>query len=430
MPRTLQRPFARWTRGLAGVGLAVACTACAQMPRGAMQHAGEIGPRDPFAQAAPRAPSTAGSARIARPPRAAMPGPSDIQLVAHEAAAPTCPPDAITSCPPEPRLPVAGPNPFAIGVPVCDVACQPSPFHYPDEYLCDGGDRALPVHYGEDVRLGLDTEDTIAEYQVHTGEDERTQSNRVCVYAPRFAALRTVSLPHEEGTFVEVAGVDHTGYGSQVQSRKGSLLGNRSTALGDVSMRARASGLASEQLPTDASQRLKPQLHDKITNTYQDFNVLHGGTFDQAAIARLNLGIGAALVWSRELSPVIVGKIDTAVTGLADVTATAVTVYEEQDQPGSLRLVKVADKQAAEPGDVITFSLRYDNLGGKPVSAVRIIDNLTPRLEYVEDSATCDVAGKLIVQDNGEGSLVLIWELDEPVAPKTGGVVTFQARVR
>ena len=37
----------------------------------------------------------------------------------------------------------SGENPFAIGMPACDVSCQPSPFHYPDEYLCDGGDRYL-----------------------------------------------------------------------------------------------------------------------------------------------------------------------------------------------------------------------------------------------------------------------------------------------
>ena len=59
-----------------------------------------------------------------------------------------------------------------------------------------------------------------------------------------------------------------------------------------------------------------------------------------------------------------------------------------------------------------------------------IVDNLTPRLEYVEDSATCDVAGVLEVEDNGEGSVILRWVLDEPLPGRSGGVVTFQARVR
>ena len=57
-------------------------------------------------------------------------------------------------------------------------------------------------------------------------------------------------------------------------------------------------------------------------------------------------------------------------------------------------------------------------------------DNLSPRLEYIEDSAECDAKGRLDVQDNGEGSLILKWILDEPVPGGKGGVVSFKALVR
>jgi len=52
--------------------------------------------------------------------------------------------------------------------------------------------------------------------------------------------------------------------------------------------------------------------------------------------------------------------------------------------------VKLADKQIAKPGDIVTFTIRYDNIGDREVHDVVIIDNLTPRLEYIEDSAECD----------------------------------------
>lgn len=410
---------------VSSLGLAASCSACASLPGSVAKSTPEMAPPSAWSMAAPlQSVQPAGSVRIGRPPTNA------IQLVAHEEAVPTCPPDAIQSCPPEPRFPVAGPNPYGVGMPMCDVACQPSPHHYPDEYICDGGDRELPVHYGEDVRLGLDTEDTVAEFRNHKGEEGLIKSNRVCVYAPRFAAVRSVSLPYEEGTFREVAGVDHSDTGGEVRTRLAPNMGNRNVSVSGMRMRSRASGLESEQLPTDASQRQRPQQNDKILNTFQDFNFFHNGTFEQSDVARLNLGIGAALVWSREESPIIQGKTETAITGLSEIHATALTIIEEDDHPGSLRIVKLADKQTAEVGDVITFTIRYDNFGPKPVAQVRIIDNLTPRLEYVEDSATCDVAGRLVVQDNAEGSLILIWELAEPVAPKTGGVVTFQAKLR
>ena len=95
-----------------------------------------------------------------------------------------------------------------------------------------------------------------------------------------------------------------------------------------------------------------------------------------------------------------------------------------------MRLVKLADKEAAQPGDVITFTIRFDNLGDRELRFVRLIDNLTPRLEYVDDSATSDLPGSINVDDNGEGSHILRFELDSPLAGHTGGVITFQAKLR
>jgi len=104
---------------------------------------------------------------------------------------------------------------------------------------------------------------------------------------------------------------------------------------------------------------------------------------------------------------------------------------EEEELPdGELRIVKLADKKIAQPGDVITFTIRYDNLGGRPLHHIRIIDNLTPRLVYIDQSADSDRDGRLVVEDNEEGSLVLKFEIAEPLPGKTGGVVTFKARVR
>jgi uncharacterized repeat protein (TIGR01451 family) len=90
----------------------------------------------------------------------------------------------------------------------------------------------------------------------------------------------------------------------------------------------------------------------------------------------------------------------------------------------------MADRSEARPGDVVTFTLRYDNLGPRELYHVRIVDNLTPRLELVLDSETSDRSGVVKFEDNQEGSLVLTFELDGALPPKTGGVVTFQARVR
>jgi uncharacterized repeat protein (TIGR01451 family) len=99
-------------------------------------------------------------------------------------------------------------------------------------------------------------------------------------------------------------------------------------------------------------------------------------------------------------------------------------------KPGDLCLFKTADKKVAAPGEIVTFTIRYENTGDLPLQNVVIMDNLTPRLEYVDDSATSDRNGRLVTDENGEGSLILRWELDEPLPGRTRGVVGFQARVK
>jgi uncharacterized repeat protein (TIGR01451 family) len=437
------------------LSLTIAVSGCAT-PLGMSRASSAVPPTAPSPSTAPTLTAEqAGVVRVRRAPTApvtatpATPREGAIQQVSHSENAsgviheggfpicyptgtPNCPPGSIVQCPPEPRFPVAGPVPWGIGMPTCDAACQPSPFHYPDEYLCDGGDRDFPVHYQQDERHGLDTEDTLAEFTDHTGRQRTSKSNRVCVYAPRFSAVRTVSLPHEEGSFQEVAGMGHSNQGGEFRTRLAPNQGNKNTALAGVQMRSRASGLLGETAKDDVSQRQKPQLADKVLNTFQDLGLFRIGTIEQGDLAQINLGIRSAMQWSREQYPIIQGKVDVAVTGLVDVHSAVITHIDDKDsdKPGELRIVKVADKQTAEIGDVITFTLRYDNLGPREVHHVRVVDNLTPRLEYVADSATSQRDGRLVVQDNGEGSQVLVWELTEPLAPKTGGVVTFQAKVR
>jgi uncharacterized repeat protein (TIGR01451 family) len=382
--------------------------------------------------------SEVGVTRVQRAPAGAMPAylceqfDGGIQQASYQPAGPSCPPEAITTCPPDPRMPVAGPMPWGVGMPLCDAICQPSPHHYPDEYLCDGGDRDWPVHYDTDERLGLDTEDTIAEFTDHKGKQRTSKSNKVCVYAPRFASVRTVSLPHEEGTVVEVARAENTAGGNEVRTQLSATLKNKNVAVGGVAMRSRASGLDSEVVTDTKSQRQRPHMHDKVLNLFQDLVFIQSGTLEHGDLARLGLGIQAAQHWTREQYPVIQGKTEKVNIGLSEIRASAITVVDDlkSDKAGNLRVVKVADKDTAEVGEVVTFTIRYDNLGPREVTSVRIVDNLTPRLEYVEDSATSDRAGQLVVQDNGEGSLVLIWEFDDSLPEHTGGTITFQARVR
>ena len=90
----------------------------------------------------------------------------------------------------------------------------------------------------------------------------------------------------------------------------------------------------------------------------------------------------------------------------------------------------MADRQTALPGEIVTFRIEYENIGDLPLSEINIVDNLTPRLGYVPDSGISSRAAILGVTDNGEGSVILSWKLNDALPGKTRGFVTFKARVR
>jgi len=227
-----------------------------------------------------------------------------------------------------------------------------------------------------------------------------------------------------------VAGVDHLASTRGVRTRLKVSHETQREMLGGVAIRSRASGLEMDAFQGTISQLRTLAIHDKLLNVYQSLTFVQSGQIDDADTARLNYGIQAAFAWTREEYPVISSKTDTAVEGQFEQSTAVITGIEEKEEAENLRIVKLADKQTAVSGDVVEFTIRYDNLGGREVTHVRIVDNLTPRLAYVDDSATSDRDGKLLLQDNGEGSQILTWEFDEPLKGKTGGVVTFKARVR
>ena len=95
-----------------------------------------------------------------------------------------------------------------------------------------------------------------------------------------------------------------------------------------------------------------------------------------------------------------------------------------------LRVVKVASTQFAEPGDEVDFTIRFDNIGNQTIGNVTIIDNLSPRLEYVPESAQCSLAAEFFTEPNDGDSLVVRCEVTDPLEPGNGGVVRFRCRVR
>ena len=300
-----------------------------------------------------------------------------------------------------------------------------------DEYLCDGGDLNHDVHVKQDwTVVGLDQEDTVAHFDTLDGRTEITESNCVCIYAPRFAAVRQVSLPILYEGHERMAGVEMPAKLNIHEENRGPK-----TALQPEQLVA--------QMGLDQVQRLRERTRGLLLDQHvrlilaadaflphEDLLFIQRGQFDASEKARLAERTAAAITWTEQQAVQVVIDNRMAVEGKGLARPEMTYTYELDGHP-RLRLCKIADKSEAKPGEIIHFTLRFDNVGDQKIGNVTIIDNLMPRLEYVAGSAESSLKARFVTQEQTPGeSLVLRWEIEDPLEVNQGGIVRFQARVR
>ena len=299
-----------------------------------------------------------------------------------------------------------------------------------DEYICDGGDINEDANIKKDESVvGVDQEDTIAHYKTLDGRKEITASNKVCIYAPRFAAVRHVTVPIITEVHERMAGIEKTDklnlhdktFVPTTAIQPEAPRGEQGIDLASI-FRERKAGneLARTNAPYMARGEFLP---------FEDFALIRRGVYEQGDKPRLAISAQAAEVWldKKAVQVVIDGKMAVEAAGVSGSQETR--VYELEGKP-RLRICKVASKSDAKVGETVEFTLRYDNIGEQPVSNVTIIDSLTTRLEYVEGSQSSSREAKFDTQENDGESLVLRWALTEPLKVNEGGIVRFQCRVR
>ncbi len=311
--------------------------------------------------------------------------------------------------------------------------CPPNfpPIRHKDEYLCDGGDGfpSVAVHKDFSV-IGLEMEDTIVHFDTIDGKRTVVPSNPVCIYAPRFAAVRKVTNPVlSEGALpsldlkdrMKLASNDEnlpTGFLNQPRQLV-QQLGRENTSI----YRDRNRGVGLENV-----QHLRAYVGGVAAWT--DFEVVRTGTFKEEDKPRLAQAAAAAITWT-DLQAVQILIKETPASVLSETTS-GQSVYRYEMPPGKpkMRVIKLASKKEAQGGEIVEFTLRYDNIGNEQVGNVTLIDNLTTRLEYVKDSAKSSLEADFFTVENEGDSLILRWEIIEPIDPGKGGVITFKCRVR
>lgn len=313
----------------------------------------------------------------------------------------------------------------------CGCCASHDPVRGPsDEYLCDGGDFNLPAGVNEDWKVtGLEQEDTIAHYDTIDGRTIVTPSNKVCLYAPRFVAVRQVTdlrayarIDAPGGTIqkIEPNKIEET---EDVLTSLAEVKPNLQREKSPPSLlreRAQAGELDRDRRVALTISSLQPYCNVQLIRTGEVI-----GT-DIVKIARASL---AAITWTGDQAAQVVLDSRQAQASISDVTPGTIYQLFEPNNP-KLRLVKLASKSSAQPGEEVEFTLRFDNIGDKVIGNVVITDNLTTRLEYVEGSQKSSLPANFVTQQNEGESLILRWELTEPLEKGKGGVIQFRCKVR
>ncbi len=354
-------------------------------------------------------------------------------------APPTLPPEAFTGGPgdrttlPATSVPIAPTARWGIPLPETLVTPWAPPgiaLPWPrDEYLHDGGEkRPVTVNRNGQVN-GLESEDTVVHYDTLDGRTLVEPSNRVDIYAPRFAAVRHVeeavqSQQRDKISEMELpVAVEQSGERLVVTTRRaaGPTAGRRRHQAADAgSAEPGGSRLLKPLEAVGFQARFKP---------YEDFEAIRLGSFEDAEKARLAESVLAAITWTQDKAVQVILDKATAVVETGDQRAQATFRADIPTNP-RLQVIKVASTNQAKPGDLVEFTIRFDNVGDAAIGNVTLIDNLTTRLEYVEGTSKASRDAQFFTTPNEGESLVLTWEFADPLEPGHGGLVRFQCRVR
>lgn len=304
---------------------------------------------------------------------------------------------------------------------------------YPDEYIFDGGDRDYPVHYHGGELAGLDTEDTIAEFKDENGKNHVKASNRVAVYAPRFGAIRTVAGPGIDIKVDKAAGATDIAGIDSMNERVGLDTTIVNTPASGFAMREGASGIEIAQPAHMARKADSVSQNNKVDQGFESKVATGMGLLEMSTIQEINLQILEPVSSDIKTGFGQVAATSQATQAYATFRLQATVGTEKNGRKGEIHITKEASPLIAKSGDEITFTINFRNIGDYNVHDVRIIDNLTPRLQYVNGTGRIETqdgsGGGLTAVPNREGSQTLEFTLDEPLKGGQSGTITFKAKV-
>jgi uncharacterized repeat protein (TIGR01451 family) len=324
--------------------------------------------------------------------------------------------------------------PMVAGPPCSAVKPPPQPLLPRDEFLCDGGDRGIPIQVGPDGRIGgVEPRDAAVRFDIGLGDRSQPRTlptNVVCIYAPRYAEVR-VTTGSNQAVDIQHIRTDvrlESSKTASIKAESRKLVQNQAAEL--ARNRARASGFKGRSYIDEESNNRAPGGYvnvDQVSSNVQK---------QSAEIARNRQKPGMAREKVR-LQGIKTAEAPVA-TGITEGASEAVRVWGTHQMTGvetppnrpGLAVIKRVSVAEAEPGDTVSYVIYYRNMGNTPIRAVAIVDSLLPRLEYLKGTSRGPAGTAFSAAVNRVGSTELRWDLPGVLAPGASGRVSFDVIIR
>lgn len=321
------------------------------------------------------------------------------------------------SCPPRACVPIVSLPPVAMPCPICD-----------------GGDHgAAASAIGTDTIGNLSAGDTVARFRAADdgpcADDVcLAVSNCTCVYAPKFASVRQVSLPSEHAAPLGPRGLARDDLVA-AEARVDPVI-NRVQAIAPTAARRAEPGIAVEErlaplavdqgdLPSIAARDERPE-----ARVADDQPLLAA----RVQTPRQMIGFDVPMAWTCvKAANVLVGEQTAQVVAVDRGTA---TLRFEEPGRAELTLCKKAGSDTARVGEELDFTIVMLNSGDRALADIVLVDALPSRLELVPDSADSTLPADISTETAADGAVVLTWRLREPLPAGGSGFVRFRTIVR
>lgn len=300
--------------------------------------------------------------------------------------------------------------------------------------VCDGGDHGPPAKPVGDHAIGnLTAGDTVARYRpAGTGSDADdvsiTASNCTCVYAPKFASVRQVSMPSERSAPLGVLGLAQDDLVAAevrldpVRDRVQNLSPEAARrAEPGVGLQERLGPLAVDQteLPDGTDRTLAPAAR------VADMQPLRADRF-QAPLQVIGFDVPMAWTCVRAANVLVNAQTPQVV---ASDRGTATLRFEEPGR-AELTICKQAGSDTARVGEELDFVIFVLNSGDRELDDIVLVDALPDRLAIVPDSPAASLPADVSTETADDGSVVLKWRFRDPLPAGASGFVRFRTIVK